>query len=714
MFRQENAWATYLGVGALVMIAYYISVATDANNLLRVTLYSVVSASSALVVLYGCRWHRPKPLLPWMLLAISEIIYAAADLSFYIRHFLLDLTSFPALSDLLYLSHYFPVVAGLILLIRLRTPRRDLTSLLDASVVAVVAGMLSWIYLIGPLIDTDVPRLAWMASLAYPILDLMMFAVALRLLLGRGRRPVSFVLLSIWLLAILAADSIYVYQQLTETYVAGNFIDAIWLTGNLALGAAALHPTMKQLSQPAPLDVPGPGPMRTAALCAAALIAPAILLVEYFRGVYKDVPVIGGACAVLFILTIVRLVGLVAEQRRLAITDSLTGLRTRRYFEAQLPAAISRAHKSESSVALLIADVDHFKSINDVYGHPAGDRVLIEITQRLRRALRPNDLLARYGGEEFAVLVPGAAADDPSVIAERLRHAVASSPVRLPQHRASDVTISVGTASYPLHGSTPTDLVTTADRALYAAKAHGRNRSVIGSEINLGAVHGDAASLIEYLRYVADAVDSWISGQEHSSAVARWARTIAIELGCSATEIRCAEIGGRLHDVGKVLVPREVWVKSSPLTPEERQLIRRHPEDGYRMARMIPGMGDVATAIRQHHERFDGTGYPDALIGEGIRIEARIITVCDSWAAMLANRPYHSALTEQQAREELIRCRNRQFDPMVVDAFLNLHARGDLDSLGELTSGHSPTTAREVASHDDGQLDHDTQPAKRS
>jgi diguanylate cyclase (GGDEF)-like protein len=679
---RKGTWAAYLGVGLAVVVGYFLALSLDAPAFVKVLVYCLVSASSAVAVLYGCYRYRPEPMLPWLLLGLGQVVYAAADTSFYVMHYLTGDTRYPALADALYLAHYPMVVAGLLLLIRLRTPGRDLPSLLDAALLAVVAGMLSWLYIMTPTAQAQVPTLTKIVSLAYPMMDLAMFAVALRLILGVGRRPAAFFLLSANLLAILAADSVYVLQQLSGTYTTGNYLDAIWLTGNLVLGAAALHPTMSRVGEPADLvHDPGPGPLRIVALCVGALVAPATLLVEYARGHYDDIPVIAVACGLLFLLTIVRLAVLVAQQRWLAITDVLTGLRTRRYFETRLATEVVHARRAKSSLAVLIADVDHFKSINDSFGHPGGDRVLVEIASRLRHGIRQDDVLSRYGGEEFAIIVRGASADDPLVIAERLRRRVSGSPVAVGEGGSVEVTISVGTATFPLHGTTPAELVLAADRALYVAKCHGRNRIDVGSAT---AAPDGTTGMIAYLQHIADVVDAWQSGQEHSRAVSRWAALTAIELGLDDDRVRHAALGGQLHDVGKIMVPREIWARPSDLSEEDCREMRRHPEDGYRMLAAVPGLAVAADVVRQHHEHFDGEGYPARLAGEQIRLEARIVSVCDSWATMLADRPHQAARTEEQAREELLRRRGCQFDPDVVDAFLRLHEAGRLGTLERL------------------------------
>ncbi|HEX3590985.1 MAG TPA: diguanylate cyclase [Pseudonocardiaceae bacterium] len=677
-------WVGYLVTGILVVVAYYFAVHFHSPPVVLVVLYCLVSASAAVAVLVaGARVEGNRT--PWLFLGASQVVYASADICFYTSHNILGDTAFPALADPLYLGHYPLVVVGLILLIRSRTPGKDLPSLLDAATVAVAAAMLSWLFLIAPQARADSPTLVKLASVGYPVMDLAMFAVALRLILGPGRRPTSFVLLVVNLLAIFTADTLYVIQQLNGTYQTGNFLDAIWLGGNLALGAAALHPTASQVTERASAEDVRLTPVRLALLAGAALIAPATLLALNMMGTLRDVPVIAGACAALFLFTIARLAGLVVDQRHLAITDVLTGLRTRRFFGSQLPLELTKARRAGSSLAVLIVDVDHFKSINDRYGHPAGDRVLVEVARRLRESVRHADFIARYGGEEFALVVPEIGPQELASIGERLRNQVAASPICVSPDIAIEVTVSVGTAGYPRHGKSPAELITTADRALYAAKSQGRDRVVVGETITAGLVpaspNGSTVDLLSYLQRTADEVDSWLSGKEHGRAVGRWAALVASALGEDESVVRRAELAGRLHDIGKIMVPQAIWRKPSALSRYERQLAQQHCDYGYQLVCVVPGLLDVADVVRQHHERIDGRGYPLALTGPEIRLEAKIVAVCDSWAAMIADRPYHTALLPDEACEELMAGRGSQFDGDVVDAFVDLHRRGLLGAL---------------------------------
>jgi two-component system cell cycle response regulator len=400
---------------------------------------------------------------------------------------------------------------------------------------------------------------------------------------------------------------------------------------------------------------------------------------------------------------IVRMAGLVNQQRRLAVTDGLTGLHTARFVEAQLALEVARARRTRSTLGFFVVDVDNFKSINDQYGQPAGDTALVEIAARLREVTRPGDVLARYGGDEFALLVPGARADELREIAERLRGWVAGSPIAVCAETYIAVTVSVGAAGYPLSSvdcpaavpdqACPEDFAAVADRALRRAKATGPNRVVVGRPVathgrftptapELAEAAGRDAAMADFLSHVADQVDARLSPQEHSRAVGRWARLLAVELGHDEATVTRAELAGRLHDIGKIILPEGLLAKPSPLSEDEWRLLRQHPVHGARLAGLVPEFGGVAEVIREHHERFDGNGYPDRLAGTAIRPEARILAVCDSWAAMRSDRAYQPRLSHDAACEQLRLGRGTQFDPDIVDLFLDLLDRGRVGELG--------------------------------
>ncbi|MGW4110508.1 diguanylate cyclase [Actinosynnema sp. NPDC004786] len=679
----------YLAIGLVLVVAYYTVPIFVGTIPLRVVIYCAVSTSAALALWWGVRRNRPDPARPWIVLAVSQLVAALADTTFYASHYVLRETSYPSVADIFYLGHYPLVVVGLLMLIRQRRAERDLPSLLDAASLTVVAGLLSWVFVIGPQTRLGTPLLVEAVSLAYPVMDLVLLLVALRLMFGDGRRDLSFHLLVFWLAATLTADTLYVLQRLDVTYQAGNFLDAIWLVGNVALGACALHPSMARLAQavePPALRLSWP---RLALLAAGALIGPLVLLVQHAQGERRDVPVIAAGCAVLFALTALRLAGLVVDQRRIAITDGLTRLRSRRYFEACLADEVARAKRAGSPLGVVLLDVDRFKPINDRYGHPAGDRVLVEVANRLRAVAGEGRVLARYGGEEFALIATGADAENLTRLAERLRHGVSHHPIAVSGRRSVTVTLSAGTAALtPDHGSA-TALVSAADRALYLAKDLGRDRAVAGGT-SLTEHREDVA--VDYLNQVADLVDLRVASPGRSLAIAEWARTVAEHLKRGPAEVRNAHRAGRLLDVGMIVLPDDLLTESGPLTDQQWHLLHEHPDSGARMVSVLPDHGEVAEVIRQHHERWDGAGYPNGLTRDSIRIEARILSVCDAWAAMRADRPHRRALTHEQAVRELRAGRGARFDPALVDVFLELLEAG---VVGDLTAGPAAAVSRE-------------------
>jgi diguanylate cyclase (GGDEF)-like protein len=691
------AWALYLVGGAAVIVAYYLVPAVSPLPAWtpRLVLYQGLSFSAAVAILAGVHLHRPHRRRPWYLLAVSQFVYASADAAFYVAHDVLHREQFPALADLLYLSHYPILMAGLLLLVRQRTPREDRASLIDAAVIALSAGLLSWLFLIGPLAlgsDAQLSILGKVASVAYPVADLLVFAVAVRLLVGPGTRPVSYWLLSASLLVVLATDTVYVLMQLTGTYATGNVLDACWLGSYVLLGAAALHPSMRVLSEPSQTPRTHTSRWRLGLLAVASLVAPATLVIPTTLGRAVNLPVIAGASAVLFLLVVARLGELVDEQRRAAVTDGLTGLYNRRFFEATLALEAEHAFRSGRDLGLLVLDIDHFKRINDAHGHQAGDRVLRELAARLVASSRDGDVIARYGGEEFVVLLRNTSVEAVPQTAERLRHAVGDVPVVLADDVWLTTTVSVGGAAWPVHANSADELVRVADQALYAAKRLGRNRVQIGRPPGGAAVvqERDEDAVLAYLQRLADQIDARLASEEHSGAIARWAGTIADHLGLGPDARWRAELAGRLHDIGKIIVTDEILLKPGPLTGAEWAVLRRHPVQGARLVGLAEGLHQVAAVVRQHHERFDGTGYPDGRTGQEIRIESRVVAVCDAWAAIRSNRPYDAARPVGAAREQLRIASGSQFDPTVVAAFLELEQAGVIGTF-EAAPLHSST-----------------------
>lgn len=365
---------------------------------------------------------------------------------------------------------------------------------------------------------------------------------------------------------------------------------------------------------------------------------------------------------------------LIASLSDAAHRDPLTDLLNRRGFQEVFDVELERARRADQSLSLIVGDLDRFKRVNDVHGHAAGDAVLTRVADAIRGAKRGFDRAARVGGEEFAILAPDCDEHGAYMLAERIRAAVHEA---VAGDDASQLTISFGISTHPLHGQSADSLLRTADQALYAAKRLGRNRSVISSAEVPGILahgargaNGEAHVELAALINLAEALDVRDSGSAtHCQRVGRFAELTARELGLSPEAVERVRLAGILHDVGRVALPDSLVAKPGPLTDEEWAWVRAHPAIGARMVETTE-YDDIRSWILFHHERPDGHGYPDGRRSEDVPLESAILAVADAYEAMTSDRPYRPALAPEEASEELRREAGRQFQADVVDALL--------------------------------------------
>lgn len=354
-----------------------------------------------------------------------------------------------------------------------------------------------------------------------------------------------------------------------------------------------------------------------------------------------------------------------------SIRDSLTGLLNRRGVEAELQVFLDEAADRGSYVAMMMADIDYFKAVNDRHGHAAGDQLLMEIGTLLHLYAPSDAVIGRIGGEEFAVIMPGLDFDAAIEIADDVRSAIGTDFMR----SATKVTMSMGVVSTDRHGPDLGILLEQADQALYAAKTLGRNRSV--------GYSGDVLEILERVRIreeeasrnqlatlltLAEALDLRdASTATHSHVVADYAEGMAIQLGLDHDLVERVRLAGLLHDIGKIGVPDSVLLCPGKLDDEQWDLMRQHPEIGARMLNHVD-YTDIRDWVLAHHERIDGRGYPLGLDGDDIPLPARILAVADAYEAMTADRVYRKSPGHAFARSQLRECSGSQFDPEVVAA----------------------------------------------
>jgi signal transduction histidine kinase len=344
---QLQAWLRYVAIGGAVALLYLgIPGGVPLPALVpRLLLYQGVSASAVVALVIGVRRHRPSNPLPWYLLIAGQAVYLLADLTFYTLHDLVHQVAFPSFADLLYLGHYPFVVVAVLQLARSRSRGNDPEGLIDASIIAIGVGVLSLLFLIEPAVTaSEQPLLMRSAATAYPIMDMLVLAVAARLVVGVGLRRPAFFLLVSGLIVLLATDTGYIYLQLNNSYqtdsVTGRLLDAGWLTFYLLLGASALHPSMRTLSERDLRERSRLARGRLAFLASAALLTPAAIIVQSFRGEQKYTTLLAIACGLLFMLVIYRMSGLIRQVE--------TGAAESRERGMALQSALSNLEKVES------------------------------------------------------------------------------------------------------------------------------------------------------------------------------------------------------------------------------------------------------------------------------------------------------------------------------------------------------------------------------
>ena len=338
-------------------------------------------------------------------------------------------------------------------------------------------------------------------------------------------------------------------------------------------------------------------------------------------------------------------------------TDSLTGLANRRHLVEVLHGELGRAAREGRAPGVVLIDLDRFKVVNDTHGHPAGDAVLLEVARRLRRSIRAYDTVGRWGGEEFCAVLPGprvgAGAAPCRRSAPRRDHGGAG---RRRAELLLTVTSSAGGALAQPGLWSVEALIDAADRALYSAKRRGRDQTPAVRRADRRGpggrgARGDPAGA------GAGAVRRRARGdpENHCAQVADLAASIAVAVGLPEVTVMRCRLAGWLHDLGKIAIPDAILTKAGPLDDAEWAVMRTHAEIGESILRRIAGLSDAAAAVRHHHERFDGSGYPDGLSGDDIPVEARIVACADTYSAITVDRVDRSARPADEAIASSVR-----------------------------------------------------------
>lgn len=371
--------------------------------------------------------------------------------------------------------------------------------------------------------------------------------------------------------------------------------------------------------------------------------------------------------------------------------DLMTGLANHVYFHERLEYEIKRAELQGSELCVLLIDIDRFRLVNEAFGHDIGDGLVQQVAAVLSGNVRKTDIVARYGGDDFAVILADTGLAEGREMAERLRakidgHAFQNVPADvLPIHAPGagegsvHLTITVGVAAYPAHHSTKDGIVMAADIALCQAQRTTHNVVWVfdpKASMNEGVDPGDlyqvlrdpSTAALQSLAAAVDARDPYTHG--HAERVSEYAYMLAQCMDYEPVMADRVRVAGLIHDLGKLGIPDSILCKPAALTSDEQAIVRGHPTLGESILRRAHQLEQVIPAVLYHHERWDGGGYPHGLAGEDIPLLARIVGVADAFDAMTTDRPYRPALSLEKAFSELRAGAGRQFDPSLIEPFI--------------------------------------------
>lgn len=338
------------------------------------------------------------------------------------------------------------------------------------------------------------------------------------------------------------------------------------------------------------------------------------------------------------------------EIHYISFHDSLTGLYNRSFFEEEL---IRLNVKRQLPISVIMADVDGLKVVNDAFGHFEGDRLLKIFADTLKNTLRSEDIIARWGGDEFVILLPQTESESANMLVERVKSALSKiEDFHLP------ISASFGVSTKIKLETDFKEILVQAEERMYKEKL-----------FNGAAVRNITIKLLERSLF-----DKRFESRERTEKIKALAKEFGKHIGLSASQLDNLLLLGALHDIGEIAIPEEILTKVGSLTAEEWKKIKSHPEAGYRIALSSPELAPIAEDILSHHEWWDGSSYPRGLKGKSIPILARIISIITAFDAMTNGRPYKKPLAPQEALRELKICSGKQFDPELVETFIEFVA----------------------------------------
>ncbi len=385
--------------------------------------------------------------------------------------------------------------------------------------------------------------------------------------------------------------------------------------------------------------------------------------------------------------------------KEMSIKDPHTGLYNYRYLGERLKKELERARRHQTPLSIAMIDIDYFKSVNDLYGHNFGNAVLKDFSKFLVGFVRTTDTVIRYSGEEFVIMMPDTTRDGAIMMMRRMLDAI-SRYVFDPSSKRVRLNVSGGiwTLKKDDFSSTASSVMHAVDRAVRKAKELGGNRLEIHAERSSSFFSEEDMqqdrsvkdfqkkisqmqkranrSVIESIYALAKTIDAKHNSiSEHAEDMVAIVENMGNELALPNNMVEKMKHATLLHDLGKIGVPDKILGKEGPLTPEEYEIVRKHPQIGAEIVRSIHTLEGVSQIILNHHERYNGLGYPAGLKGEEIPMPARIIAIVDVYQALTSARSYNRIYSKQEALEIIKESSGSEFDPDIVRVFLEIMGR---------------------------------------
>ncbi len=330
----------------------------------------------------------------------------------------------------------------------------------------------------------------------------------------------------------------------------------------------------------------------------------------------------------------------------LCYNDQLTGLYNRRYYEEELK---SLDIKENYPLTIVLGDVNGLKLINDSFGHVVGDELIKKSAQIIKNGCRSQDVVIRLGGDEFVILLPKTDTYEAEKIVENINNLAKKEKIQ-----GLDISISFGYETKCHEDEMIQEIFIKAEDYMYKRKLF-ESSNMRGKTID---------TIINTLN------EKNKREEQHSVRVAELCELMGKNIGLPKRKIQELKNAGLLHDIGKIAIEENILNKPGRLTEDEYNEIKRHPEIGYRILSTVNEMSEIAKYVLSHHEMWNGEGYPKGIKDIDIPFESRIISIVDAYDAMTSERPYRKALSEEFAIEELKRNSGIQFDPELVNLFI--------------------------------------------